>query len=323
MKSRYSALLLCFLTVQLTAQTLEFAQTTTASGEEVPYLFLSESLSPKPVLLFIMGSMPSPPLVIDAKGDTVSSLPFDYTQYTDRFQVVVVSKQCIPLVVSYKKLDKRNVFVDPETKFIPECFLQGNAASDEVDRHLAVIRALQGKSSVQPNKILVVGHSAGARIATQVAAASTAVSHLAYLSSEPRGRYYEIMQRAATQSTSDTLALTKVLTEWQNTVDNRENRDAKYGDSYRTTFSHSTDMIPVLLGLKQPIYAAWGANDTKAAGMMAIPYEFIRAGKTNLTYRIFPEMEHNFFRTNESGGIDVEHYFFPAVFDTIVNWFLN
>ena len=326
MKTLYLTTFLLFLTLQLTAQTIEFAQTT-VNGDAVPYLFISESTSPKPVLLFVAGSMPSPPLVTNAEGDTLSTLPFDYQAYTDRFQVVVVSKKCIPLLVDYKQLDDRSVFVDSETRRIPDCFRQGNAATDDVDRHLAVIQALRSKTGVQSGKILLIGHSAGARVATKIAAASNSISHLAYLSSEPRGRFYEILQRAANSaspaSATDTLALTKALTEWENVVNNQQNREAEYSDSYRTTFSHSTDMLPILMKLNQPIFAAWGSRDEKAGGMTAIPYEFIRSGKTNLTYRIFPDMNHNFYRVNEKGGIERDHFFFPAVVDTIVNWFFS
>lgn len=74
-----------------------------------------------------------------------------------------------------------------------------------------------------------------------------------------------------------------------------------------------------MLQIEQPIFAAIGTKDQAVALESAylIPIEFIRHRKNNLTFKVYPDLDHGFGKEIESGKFE-EHW--DDVFQDFLNW---
>lgn len=316
---------LCCLQLGLSSQTLppmvhRLALPDSPFGAEA--LLYGDTTQQRPLLVYCTGSMPVP-LFLEVEGKSYSSLPFRYEELIGRCHILVLSKFAIPLVAGQESVDQFQAYTDKGSGKPPAAYLRSNTLGNYTEAHLALLDLLRGKAWIDGERVLVAGHSAGARLAAKVAAQSEEVSHLAYLSAEPRGRIVEMLRLEPGRSASPGASLLEWLDFWRDVNRQSEQVELPEGDSYATWHSNSEDVLDDLLGLDIPVFAAMGMADPKAAGMVAIPCEFIRAGKENLSFVPYEGLEHSFFEVDAAGRVNYEAYHWPAVVADVLDWWLE
>lgn len=288
---------------------------------ENEYLVIGDTTQQKPLLFYCTGSL-SVPLFLTQDGQEYCTLPFTYSDYTERFHIVVVSKPGVPLFVETSQVNQRTEYLDPKTGQISADFTRHNRLDYAAALQAELLSRLVQRSWVDREQVLVVGHSAGARLAAKVGTAGPA-SHLAYLSCEPQGRFYEILRLETSRAANPAETALAQLETWKQVVAQQKENQQPAGDSYASTFTNSENVVDDLLATDRPVFAAYGTADRKAEGMLILPYAFIRAGKENLTFVPYLGGEHSFFEVGADGRPDYEDYHFDEVMADIIAWWLD
>ncbi len=283
------------------------------------YVILGDTSQVRPLIVYCMGSLPIP--LFRKEGDNeVSFIPFYYPAFKEKYHIAIVSKKGIPIVAKREELNEKEWFVDPQTKQLSTDFTQNNNLTYYTDLHNRIINELSQKSFVDTAGVLIVGHSAGARVAARVASTNAHVSHLAYLSCEPQGRFYQILREKSLQSENRSEAILSLLDYWKSINANYLDKDMGEGDSPMTWHSNSINVVPDLLVLDMPVLAAHGTHDSASEGMIVIPYEFARYHKNNLTYLPYENLDHSYYFVDKNGKVDYDRYYFHKIIENVIDW---
>ena len=279
----------------------------------------------KGVFLFVHGSLPTPLALFQ---DTINFgfLPFDYRDFQARYHFVAVSKPGLPLTAQIKDLDQRMCFNDPATGHAPQRFRENNHLDYFVAQHSAVLDWLLRQPWADPSRVVVCGGSQGATVASKLASVHPRATHLIYYSGNPNGRLDEevrrIQQDVAKGKTSGTEAaqkLEELQRYWAWLYANAEQTDNPGGgDVPKTAVSFSQPARAWLTRLDIPVLVAFGTADITAAPCATLPLDFLRAGKNNLTLKIYPNYDHHFFEQKPDGS--EPEYRMNAAFREWMEW---
>ncbi len=263
----------------------------------------------KKVFLFVHGSLPTPLALFQ---DTIGFgfLPFDYRDFRAKYHFVAVSKPGLPLTAQIKDLDQRMCYNDPATGGPPQRFRENNHLDYFVAQHSAVLDWLLQQPWVDPAQVVVCGGSQGATVASKLASVHPRVTHLIYYSGNPNGRLDEevrrIQQDVAVGKTLGTEAakkLEELQQYWAWLYANAQQTDNPGGgDVPKTAVSFSSPARAWLTQLNIPVLVVFGTADITAAPCATLPLDFLRAGKNNLTLKIYPNYDHHFFEQKPDGG---------------------
>lgn len=263
----------------------------------------------KGVFLFIHGSLPTPLALFE---DTVAYgvFPFDCREFRDQYHFIAVSKPGIPLVSQVRDLNPQMCFVDTATGIPPEAFRQNNHLDYYVAQHTAVLNWVLHQPWADASRVIVCGGSQGATVASKLASVHPAITHLMYYSGNPNGRLDEevrrLQQDVATGKISGVTAAQKMEElhqYWAWLYANADQVDVpNSSDVPKTTVSFSSPARAWLTQLNIPVLVAFGTADITAAPCATLPLDFLRAGKQNLTLKIYPNYDHHFFENKGDGS---------------------
>lgn len=279
----------------------------------------------KGVFLFVHGSLPTPLALFQ---DTVAFgvWPFDYRDFQSQYHFVAVSKPGLPLTAQIKDLDQRMCYNDPATGHPPKRFRENNHLDYFVQQHSAVLDWLLRQPWADASRVVVCGGSQGATVASKLASVHPRATHLIYYSGNPNGRLDEevrrIQQDVATGKITGAAAaqkLEELQQYWAWLYANPEQTDNPGGgDVPKTTVSFSSPARAWLVQLNIPVLVAFGTADLTAAPCAALPLDFLRAGKNNLTLKIYPNYDHHFFEQKTDGS--EPEYRMNAAFREWMEW---
>lgn len=282
----------------------------------------------KPVLLFCQGSQPVP-LFIDFGKGAIVPVPldnFDLPKLKLHYHVVVISMPKTPVVAGIDQLNDSYCFV-PDTSRpnrYSEAFLRNDRLDNYVDRANAVIAFLLHQGWVDPDGLVVAGHSQGARVAAGIATANTQVDLLGLFGFNPLGRITQEVWKYRLQAqqgkisweTADSLQQRQYA--FYKEVLNSDSLDKHPEYQAWRTFSAST--MEDLAYLDIPVYVANGSEDYVAVNCDLLPLYFIQQGKSNLTLIRYPYLEHNFFEVGPDGKADHSKKHWERVMNAFIQW---
>ena len=255
----------------------------------------------KPLLIFIHGSGHEP--TFQYQKDTKQYAWAAFTEigkYKNKFHVIFVNKPGVPLFDTVQK-DPVNFSTSyPVSKEFTEKFSlewRAETASLIIDKALKVL-------PVDNSKIVVLGHSQGGQVAPKVAVLNRKVTHCVMLNCNSLNHLYDFVMQERLKA----LKGESTFEESQKNIDSlyedykrifaEPNSKIKYFDEetyFRwASFSDETP-LENMLKLKIPIYLAAGGKDILGSFIMNTDYakiEFLRYGKTNLTYKVYPNANH-------------------------------
>lgn len=285
----------------------------------------------KPILIFCQGSQPVP-LFIRFPKQGIIPIPlsnFDLTKLNQDFHVVVISMPHTPIISDLKHLNQQyNYITDTSYQHsYSEDYLRADYSENYVRRANEVIKFLRKQKWVNSEKIVVAGHSQGARVAVGIAAENKYVSALGLFGYNPFGRIDQSIRQARKDAEKGSISWEKAdtLAEQQiNFYESFQDDDtvqANPGLISWQSFSKST--LDILTKLKIPVYVAYGSLDTGADFCDYLPLYFIDNNKTNYCVKRYANLEHNFFPIDENGRPDYANGKWNEVIQTFIQWTYN
>ncbi len=278
-----------------------------------------EITSKKNVLLFIHGSS-SKPFYSFFKDKGIqyrgSTLPFNLKEIPDDYAFFIVSKKYIPFCSDSKK-----EFEAPE---IYQKTMTLTHRAHQIDK---VIDDIKAKYIKQPNKIVVIGHSEGSDVVAKLGTINKKITHIGFWSGSGNSQLYDfplfIRKDIIAGKISEEEGLQQMdslFSKYKEIVKNKESINKQwYGHPYKRWFYFSEPPVENLLQIDIPLFVAMGAKDTSVPveSTYLIPVEFIRKEKENLTFKVYPNLDHGFRETLPSGK-KKRHW--NRVFLDFMNW---
>ncbi|WP_460584320.1 alpha/beta hydrolase family protein [Hymenobacter arcticus] len=276
-----------------------------------------EELTRKPVLLFVQGSLPSPIIKYNKDG-AYGVFPFEVDGYLADYHLLIISKPGVPLVADVKTLTPRYEYNDPKTGQLPAAYCQRNYLEYYVARDAAVLRYLAHQPWVEAKNITAMGHSEGSTVVARLARRPGPLSRVVYLSGSPLGRMLTVI--AGNRQEADSVGAENNFTYWKEVVADPKQNNC-LGDTHLLVSSLSSTQTPLdnFRHSKIPVFVGYGTRDRSALLEDYLRLEMIRAGKTNLTFHAYPELEHNFFGFT-NGKVDQEKWNWDRVAHDFFAW---
>lgn len=287
----------------------------------------------KPIFLFCQGSLPLPLFVKPEKekmwmiGGGITN--FDLNEIKKKYHLIVISMPKTPVIVNEKNLNESYCYI-PNPKQ-PDEFDKDYVKSDYLEnyenRAKAVLKFLRKQKWVDNSKLIVAGHSQGSKVATLIALNNKQVTSLGLFGANPFGRIDQNIRDYRKSAES------KQMT-WEEADKRIEQTYEMFKDSYDEKIlienpnllawkSFSRPLINDWLKIKIPTYLAYGTNDIASDLCDLVPLFYIQNSKTNLTYKRYLNLEHNFFEVKENGRANYEKEHWKEVMNEFIKWTLK
>ena len=268
----------------------------------------------KPVLLYLDGSG-SYPLFMYMQQGHGSTVPFPIDSLSNHYHFVVISKPGVPFADSVKMDTVMGFPIYPE----PQEYTKRLSLDWRVNAALQVIASCKKQLKVKDGKFALIGISEGAQVAPKVAALSKDVKALITLGGNAVNQFYdftcekrllaekgEISYDEAEREIDSLYAVFADIFAHPTSTDK-----FWYGHTYLRWASFcNEDPLSHYMKVNVPIYVAEGSADknSQVVNIDLLRHAFVRAGKSNLTMRIYPGMDHFFRRSEQEGQPPISHY---------------
>jgi len=284
----------------------------------------------KPVFLFCQGSQPIPLFIDDEKKDVfffgggVSN--FDVKKIKESYHLVVISMPETPLIAKTSKLNRSYSYITDSTDqhSYKGTYLKADYLENYVKRANTVLSFLLKQSWTKKIKLVVAGHSQGARVATKLASDNINITHLGLFSFNPFGRIEQMIRQErkyAKEGEKTWGEAEEKIAYWEQLWKDANNADSvEVNPELIAWKSFSSSQIDDLLTIKIPIYLCYGTEDLAAANCDIIPLIFTSNGKNNLTLKRKQGVGHNFFGVKENGQTDFKKSNWIEVMNEFVEW---
>lgn len=265
--------------------------------------------SKKNILLYLQGSGNEPFYKLIKHIDTIKvseneapkikkylevhrTLPFNLESFPNDYLLVAISKKNIPFEIFGNK------FV------VPKSFFENDNLAYRVWQANEVVNYLYNKALNKQRKIIVFGHSEGTEVVAKLGTINNKISNIGYFSGGGNAQYYDFILDIRKQAIKGEITEEEAILETEKFFE--EIKDIYkhpysltkkwLGHSYKKWSSSVEPSIDNLLKINTPIYVAHGAKDKAVPIESAylIPIEFIRNRKNNLTFKVYPKLDHSF-----------------------------
>lgn len=260
----------------------------------------SKSTAKKPLIVYLEGSGNFPIYYKTKSGRYSSSLAITPKRYAKDYYVAVVGKPGIPFQDSLRYTESGRSYYPTNDSYTKLYSLDWRAeAASEAINHL--VKNLP----IDTRQIIVMGYSEGSQVAPKVAVLNKKVTHVVCFVGNALNQLYDFilearllaLQKEMTPEESQNL-VDSLYREYENIYKNPKATDQSwYGATYLkwSSFSQTTP-LESMLQLDIPILYVGGGRDNNQT-VLSMDYaklEFLRRGKTNLTYKVYPNSDHYF-----------------------------
>ena len=292
--------------------------------DSVEVLLLSkqgDELESKPLFFFCQGSLPIPLIITDGTVN-YPSFPFDAKALSEKYHLAIISKPSIPLITDINELQNDFSYLEKETHLPPVKYTENNHFDYYVKRNITVIEYLVKQKYIDKQKLIVAGHSQGARIALEMALNTKRITHLIYASGNPCGQIMSmISQTRQRENPFDTTNLTENNFKYfEAIVLDSNNISNVSGDTYKSIYSFSKSSLTTFPKLKIPVYICYGTLDPITPFNDLLRVEMIKQGKNNFTFKTYVGLDHNYFGIRETGETDYEKFNWDIVANDWLQW---
>ncbi len=280
----------------------------------------------KPLLLFLGGSGLEPTFKYNRADQQVYYTGFyRFSQYKDQYHIVFINKAGIPLYDSVNN-NQENYKVTAYAEENNTADWRAQSASKAIDYLLKVL-------PVDTSNVIVVGHSQGGQVAPKVAVLNRKVKKVVIMSANALDHIYDRILLARQQALNNQMS----YEEAQQVVDSllkvqkaiyqspADTKQTFWGDPFNKWYSYSKETpLENMLKLNIPILLIASGRDVEGSYIANTDYaalEFIRKGKQNLTYKVYPNYDHIYSETARKYGEEIGMGFKAnLVVDDIFKW---
>ncbi len=280
----------------------------------------------KPLLLFLGGSGLEPTFKFNNSDKQVYYTGFyRFTKYQDKYHIAFMNKAGIPL---YDTVQNSNEHYKV-TQFAEE----NNTMDWRSESASKVIDYLVKVLPVDTNNIIVVGHSQGGLVAPKVAVSNKKVKKVVMMSCNSLDHIYDRILLARQQALNNQMSYEEAqyvvdsLLKVQKAIYQSPHSTTQtfWDEPYNKWYSYSKETpLENMIKLNIPILLIASGRDVEGAYIANTDYaalEFIRKGKQNLTYKVYPNYDHIYSETTRKFGEDIGLGFKANyVIDDIFNW---
>jgi len=263
--------------------------------------------SPKPMILYLEGSGNFPLLYSDNKGRVGTAVTLNINKYKKTHHVVLISKPGIPFRDSLSYTPSGRRYYPRNQSYTSRYSLDWRSRSASL-----VIDFVLQELSVDKRQVVVMGHSEGSQVAPAVAAINDNVTHVVAMMGNALNHLYDFLIEQRVNVLRNEISpeegqrvVDSLFAEYEKIyADPQSISKSWYGETYYKWSSFTTkNPLDHMLSLDIPIlYLAGGMDAHTIINMDFARLEFMRAGKTNLTYKVYPGYDHYFQETIEDNG---------------------
>jgi len=288
----------------------------------------------KPLVFMISGCRGLPIMLVVQTGDKsrqIGTVPPDQITYcSEKFHVALIGKAGTPFCDTLRAEEfnpmKNLEEYQPSAEYVQKCGMEW-----EVQASSIVIDSLVNMLPISDNKIIAMGFSEGGRIAIRLASENKKITHLVSIINGGLNQLYSSIINtridAATGKMTHQEAQTiidSLFTVYERIYSDPYNTDKwYYGHPYKRWGSFCTD-IPLdhLVKLDIPIFFLNGSTDRNTPILEAdyVKLEFLRLGKTNLTYYVLPGVDHSLYEVIVEDGKEKGISHRKEAFKMIIDW---
>ena len=272
------------------------------------------------IILFIHGSGAFPMYNVKQENHSTwinSTVPFDLDGIPKGYAFVLVSKKCVPFLVMN------------ETYRAKKCFYENESLDYRVWQNNMVLDHLLKTKIKKPKKVIAIGHSEGSDVVAKLGTVNSALTHIGFWSGSGHSQYYDFALMIRKEAISDKISekesiekLDSLFVQLQDIENNPNSIEKQWQEnSYRRWKQFSEPPVANLLKVDIPIFVAIGTKDESVPmeSSLVIKTEFIRNKKQNLTYRMYPNYDHNLELMSEDPNQDPEDKWMD-VFYEFMRW---
>lgn len=285
----------------------------------------------KPLLLFCQGAQPVPLFFdFDEQGIFPVTLNnFNIEELNKEYHVAVISMPKTPLIVGREHLNNQYNYVTDTTNqnsYSIE-YLKADYSENYVLRANKVLKFLRKQNWIVSSKIVVSGHSQGARIAVGIASSNKNITHLGLFGYNPNGRIDQSIRQIRKNAEAGKISwekadsLQKEQYDFYELIQNPDSIEAHPSLTSWKSFSEPT--INKLTELKIPVFIAYGSQDVGAELCDLLPLLFIENGKKNFHLKRYHNLDHNFFPIDEDGRPNHAEGKWIIVMNEFIKWTKN
>ena len=283
----------------------------------------------KPLIIYLQGSKNFPLFWPNSKGGYPTSTTLNFKSISEDYHIVLISKPNTPLVDSLKITQSGRKYYPLTDEYRKKYSLDWRVNSAD-----KVINDVLKKFNIDCSKIIVWGHSEGSQVAPAVAIKNKKATHIVSMMGNSLNHLYDFIlnERVSAlngeKSNEEAQAnIDSLYIEFKNIYHNPKSTEKEwFGETYYK-WSSFTLQSPIenMLKLDIPILYIAGGNDYQSIlNMDYAKLEFLRKGKDNLTYKVFPNCDHFFLetRTDETGKKEwIDHL--DKVNEFALNWVIK
>ena len=290
----------CFCSYgQLSPKTLGFTEYSLNSktlGKVIYYVSSNNQDNDLPVLLYLDGSGPYPLFQYTEMG-IGSTVVLNFQELSKTYRIVLISKPSVPFIDSViTSANGMPIYPEPD-EYRKRLSLEWRvkAANDVINEVLSK----QGQQD-----LTVLGFSEGAQVGPYLAALNPKVDQLILFAGNGLNQFFDPIINARLKAKVGALSEEEAQTEidslfamYKSIYNNPTSTNNDWwGHSYLRWASFTAkDPIDALRKLDIPIYIANGSLDENSVLSADYIYlDFLRLGKTNLTYKTYPNCDHQF-----------------------------
>jgi len=288
----------------------------------------------KPLLFVISGCRGLPTMLVVQCGDKsvqLGTVPPDQIQFfSQQYHVAFIGKAGTPFCDTVK-VDEINPLKNledyqPSREYIQKCGMEWEVKASSI-----VVDSLCRTLPVSEDRVVAMGFSEGGHLAVKLAAENGKVTHLVSVISNGLNQFYSsIINRRIGAATGKMThqeaqaAIDKLYATYKEIYSDPRNTEKwYYGHPYQRWGSFCGD-IPLthLVKLDIPILLLNGSADRNNPILQSdyVMLEFLRLGKTNLTYHVFPGCDHWFNEEIVKDGKKERISRRGEAFKTIFDW---
>lgn len=246
------------------------------------------------IILFVHGSGAFPIYNVKKEDKNLwinSTIPFDLEKMPRDHIFVIVSKKCVPYLVLNEDYKPK------------KCFYENESLDYRVWQYNNVINHIVKTKIHKPKKIIAIGHSEGSDVVAKLGTINKKISHIGFWSGSGSSQYndFALMIRKDVISGKITeeegmKQLNELFSQLEK-IENNPKAIEKFWleNSYKRWKNFSEPAIQNLLKINIPIFVVSGTKDeaVPVESSLLIKTEFIRNNKKNLTFRLYPNYDHN------------------------------
>jgi len=263
----------------------------------------------KPLLVYLQGSTNFPLFWPHPRGGYSNGITLNWSLMSTDYHIILISKPNTPLVDSLEIAPSGRKQYPMQEGYSEKYSLDWRANSASL-----VIDHVLGELHVDSSQIIVWGHSEGSQVAPAVAVENKNVTHVIAMMGNALNHLYDfiLMERVSAlngEKSNDEAQATidSLYVEFEKIyADPKSTTKEWYGETYYKWSSFTLNPpLDNMLKLDIPILYVAGGNDRQSIlNMDYAKLEFLRKGKHNLTYKVFPNCDHFFMesKTDRSGN---------------------